>query len=359
MDDRDGGGERGYNRPRRPDPQTIAYLHGLSLDIQLARHEIQEFLEGGSGFPQSFAAAVSAIDEVRMEVASLAGDEYGSQCVEILTRIAAPYSELASRILLHACSGYHLHLATHRYGSHVVQTILQLAVSSSAPKEAEDSGKDLSRAGGHDLALYEDSPPISTTTESSSSLPSLSDLIHGIVEELAPHSSQLAIHVCGSHVLRTLLCVLGGVDLVPFRGVNNNASAVETGAILRGKKKNKKKKRKKNDGMDNDPSSNSSRSDGTKIVYRAKSRVTPHEFAGSLESLALALLGEPKDQPGELQQLSCHSSAGPLFVVLLRVLTYSADAARGGLLEKEQREDTNSSIYRFTKLVKCKVRMNG
>ena len=326
-----------YNRPRRPDPQTILYLRGLAFDISYSQQQIEQYLSNDGGddsnadeppeFPQSFAAALSAIDEITNEIASLAGDESGSQCIEVLAHIVTPFSKLAARTLLSSCVGYYLHLATHRYGSHVVQTLLELAVSSSMMSSSKKQDQ-------QDLALHEDSPELMNS--SSETLPSLLDLIHGIVEELAPHAPQLAIHVCGSHVLRTLLCVLGNVQLITSHKNSTNAGAdinsgIETGAILRGKKKNKKKKRKKPD--HDDSSAGGSGSTTMKVEYRnaATSRVNPEEFSESLESLAMALLGDNSsgnNEPGELQQLSCHSSAGPLFIVLLKVLTYSTESAR-------------------------------
>ena len=210
--------------------ETIAYLRGLPLDLEVSKKEIHDFLgttEEVSEYPQSLAAALSAIDEIRLEIASLAGDEYGSQCIEMLTNVAAPYSELAARVLLAGCAGYYLHLSTHRYGSHVVQTILQLAVSSSSKQ---------------DLALHEEAPQFS---ESADAIPALYELINGMVEELSPHSDTLAVHICGSHVLRTLLCVLGGVDLVSS-GPSSSNNSLETGAALRGRKKAKSRRPKSN-----------------------------------------------------------------------------------------------------------------
>jgi nucleolar protein 9 len=298
----------GYNRPRRPSHETIAYLRGLPLDIQASTAEITNFLDPehpDNEFPQCLAAAISAIDEVRHEIASLAGDEHGSQCLEVLANIAAPYSETAARILLHACSGYHLHLATHRYGSHVVQSILQLAVASSCKE---------------DLALYEDSPQFSEATDGT--LPSLTDLILEISEEISPNAPQLAIHVCGSHVLRTLLCVLGGVNLVSSPG-GTNGNKVATGAILRGRKKGKKKKKKKPVSSAEAPHAGTMH-----IVYLKDSRVSPDEFSSALDDLNSSLIGKPTNGPGELQQLSIHPSAGPLLIVLLRVLTYISISAK-------------------------------
>jgi len=321
----------GYHRPRRPASETIAYLRGLPLDIDSSHQEVTRFLSGKDTgdnedededddfFPQSLAAAFSALEEVKGEIASLAGDEYGSQSIELLTQIAAPHSEIASRILLNACKGYYLHLATHRYGSHVLQTILQLSAT------ANDSAKD--------LALHDEAPP-SLRDEDTSSLPSLYDCTQAVVEELAPHASELAVHLCGSHVLRTLLCVLGGVSLVAGHagGGNSNKRFEQTGATIRGRLKSKKKKKKRKPTSSEE--NNLAPHAGTmSIVYQSNPRIDPDEFANTLESLSSALLGEPSEDPGELQQHACHSSAGPLLIVLVRVLTYSAREARAELSE--------------------------
>jgi hypothetical protein len=296
-----------YNRPRRPNPDTITYLRSLPLDVDAAKAEVSSFLDTGEDaqdFPQNLGAALSAIDEVRNEIASLAGDEWGSQCIEILAQIAAPYSETAARVLLSACSGYHLHLATHRYGSHVVQSILQLAVSSSLVR---------------DLGLHPEAPQFGTYVDS---LPSLFDLILGMIEELSSSATQLAVHICGSHVLRTLLCVLGGVDLVPSGP--HGAKITNADSIIRGRKKPKKKKNKPQ--MDN--SSGNSHAGTMSIVYRTNSRLETNVFLNELASLAHSIMGAATNAPGELQQLACHPSAGPLIIILLRVLTYSSSEAR-------------------------------
>lgn len=331
----------GYHRPRRPASETIAYLRGLPLDIDSAHQEVTQFLSKGDTnynnsdddddfFPQSLAAAFSALEEVKGEIASLAGDEYGSQSIEILTQIAAPHSEIASRILLNACKGYYLHLATHRYGSHVLQTILQLSATYSS-------------SDGQDLALHEEAPP-TLRDEDTASLPSLYDCIQEVVEELAPHASELVVHLCGSHVLRTLLCVLGGVSLVAGHA-STNKRFEQTGANIRGRLKSKKKKKKKKptSGGD-DPAPHA----GTmSIVYPSNPRIDPAEFSSTLESLSSAILGEPSEDPGELQQHACHNSAGPLLIVLVRVLTYASKEARAEFSVGGAENTTNSAIADF------------
>jgi hypothetical protein len=351
------GGENGdrrvgdYNRPRRPNPDTIAYLRSLPLEVKTSEEEISQFLASGeqldpSDYPQSLSAALSAIDEIRNEIASLAGDDYGSQAIEVLARIAVPYSEVAARTLLYGLSTYHLHLATHRYGSHVVQTILEISVSYSCDKE---------------IALHTEAPQLSQAHDQ---LPSLHELILGVVEELAPHAPQLAVHVCGSHVLRTLLCVLGGVKLVVGPGANGSGDV----SFRRGKVKNNKKKMKKTH-MANEPPHVGL----IAIDYHTKSRLhldSTTEKALSVLTDALCGVSSPSDGPGDLQQMACHPSASPLIIVLLRVLTYSTASDkkipqqngdenisiadhRLGILKPEPTYELDSSAHRLVQRLLC------
>lgn len=293
-----------YNRPRRPNPETIAYLKSLPLSLVPAKEEISKFLDqSDKEFPSLLAASMAAIDEIRQEVASLAGDEDGAQIIELMAHIALPYSETAARILMAGLSGYHLHLATHRYGSHVVQTILQLAVTSSSDTE---------------LAQHDDAPHLST-----SNLPSLQELITGMVEELTPSAPELAVHICGSHVLRSLVCVLGGVQL----------HQPERSSARRGREKTKKKKKKKQD-------------DSQQITNAGILEMSPapksSRFSAdkeSLQSLLDSFWGS--DKLGELQKIACHPSAGPLLMVCLRVLTFCYSANTDNWIDSGEKGNNN------------------
>ena len=350
------GEQEEHQRPRRANPDTVAYLASLPLDVKVANDEVDRFLSGGgrsvnndednnnedrlggeaAEFPPIFAAALSAIDEIKGEVASLSGEERGSQVLEVLARIACPRSEIASRILLQATSGYRLHMSTHRYGSHVLQTILQLATASS-PSSPAGHPSDDDPAAHRDLALHDDAPPLSWKVEEGggeednnaapSSLPALTELVVGVQEELTPHAQDLAIHICGSHVLRTLICVLGGVRLLQQERVDHS-----TGNLVR-RIKNKKKKKKGNSsqgGGGGEAAANSSKLD---VAYEPNSRVMAWDstvrdamrrvvesLTDSTETASTAY--QPAAAPGELQTLVCHASAGPLLIVLLRALTY-------------------------------------
>jgi hypothetical protein len=308
-----------HQRPRRPNTDTITYLRSLPLDVAVATEEITIFLSGtttenDSGeqeppeYPATLIAALSALDEIRNEIASLAGEEKAAECIEVLAHITAPYSETAARKLLYSCSGYALHLATHRYGSHVLQTLLQLAVTAK-----NDS----------DLALHEDAPQLTDTQED---LPSLTDLLLGLLEELTPHATELTIHICGSHVLRTLCCVMGGVELQTERPGQSQ--------IRRGKNKSKKKKKKR-------PAPPvESATTQLRMSYLVGSRISSNslDVQQSLQKLTEAVSGSKVLPPGDLQQLACHPSGGPLLILLLRVLTYSGadDEQRAQFQKMEQ-----------------------
>ena len=276
--------------------------------MSAAKDEVAASGSEGGEFSPTLAAALSAIDEISNEVASLAGDEHASQIIEVLAHIAMPYSESASRLLLNGLLGYNLHLATHRYGSHVVQTILGLISQIDTKKT--------------DLALHEDSPQLSTDQ-----LPTLEHLITGMLEELSPMASQLAVHVCGSHVLRSLICLLGGVALHQSGGPPPSMDN-----LRRGKQKSKKKKKKK---ASDDQQQHAGVMD---LQYLHENRL--EGLAERLPEFVNALFGS--QQHGELQQMACHPSAGPLLVISLRVLTYATSPAK-----KEWQNKPDTSNFRL------------
>jgi len=295
-----------YPRPRRPNADTITYLKSLPLLLDLANEQISEFLnQDSSEYPSILGAALSALEEIRHEIASLAGDEEASQILETIAHIALPYSETATRIMFAGLKGYHIHLATHRYGSHVVQTALQLGPICNSKK---------------DLALHEDSPLIS-----SEDLPSLKDLIHEMVEELTPTASHLAIHLCGSHVLRSLICLLGGVK------INQKGQT-----LRRGKEKSKKKKKKKKDASSED-SQRGGNTGTIELVYQQKDSKFKTSLLDPLQNILESIWDDNSN--GGLQEMVCHPSAGPLLIISLRVLTYAYYLDKDGWEEKSKTVD--------------------
>jgi hypothetical protein len=337
-----------YNRPRRPNPDTISYLKSLPFNELQAHAEIKAFIDykkklqslDGNGdtttteeleeveYPQALTAALAALDEVMNEIASLAGDEFGSQCLETIARISAPYSPLAARKLLFGITGYMVHLSTHRYGSHVVQTILQFAIRPASQVGVSD--EDISTY----LELTEEEEE--HNQDDGQDIPKMKDILYSISDELLSVTKDLAVHVCGSHVLRSLLCILGGVEeTLPPHLVTKSSGLMESGGSRRGKIKGKKKKKKKRKEVDDRPSGggavNNASSTFFQLVDKPRFDTTDGDILDCLYSLIKELSGLDMRQtssddsevspPGELQQLACNPSAGPLLIVLLKVLT--------------------------------------
>ena len=329
-----------YNRPRRPSPDTLSYLRSLPLEERVSDEEVKTYMDFFANknnnkddndqqemidepeYPRVLSAALSAIDEIKNEVASLAGDEYGSECIEVLTRVGAKYSAFAAKSLLEGVAGYYLHLATHRYGSHVLQTIIQLA-SKGCGGDYDYSESQLAST----LELEEGD----LTTDNDHTTSSLQNLIISAVQELLPYVPNLAVHICGSHVLRTLLCALSGVELVTTSQLSSNTNDSSTIPIRRGKAKKKKKKKKK---ASDEPSNNNNSNPGLiqlKKLQTTRINVLDPNVQKAFHSLVDAISmvspdnngsssGQGVSPPGEFQQLACHPSASPLLIVVLRVL---------------------------------------
>ena len=147
-----------YGRPRRPKPETVSYLSGLPLNEAVATKQVREYVahfrkrnngtntnigisgaDNGGGddgskeeppeYPPMLSAAHAALSSIFHEFASLACEEDPSQQIETLVRIACRYSHVAKRVVLAGMAGYWTFLSTHRFGSHVAQTVLRCAVA--------------------------------------------------------------------------------------------------------------------------------------------------------------------------------------------------------------------------------------
>ena len=358
----DAGDER-YARPRRPNPETVSYLSGLPLDELLAAQQAKEYIayfqkndeekaaaaayngddDEPPEYPQMLSAAHAAISSIFREIASLACEEIPSQQIETLVRIACRYSLVAKRIILASMASYWTFLSTHRFGSHVAQTVLRCVVAECEVNldEFDDGQGDQNEA----KMVIEDS--YSTLLEadddgSEGSVPhSLSKLLLQTIEELKPFASELAVHVCGSHVLRTVLYIMVGaefVDTFPKPGSETGDGDWDTGALAaarRGKLKDKKKKKKKKFGSaEEDRGSSGSGPQIPTMVKEMKmiQELQSKDFKQAVEPMMKEWVGiftmlEGQEDgkvspPGELQQLTCHPSAGPLLVQILRLLSY-------------------------------------
>jgi hypothetical protein len=307
-----------YHRPRRPNPDTIQYLCSLPIDVKTAKDEIQQRQsaqeeqaqdEDEEEESQMLSASLNAIEEIQTELASLACDERCSQQVERLATIACDKdlgkSYGSARRLLNGLSGYYLHLSCHRYGSHVAQTVMTLAgaphfvrYEQQLQKEREECDSDQANEEEDDLKA----------------MPTLQELIMSASDELLPQACLLSTHVCGSHVLRAVLCSLMGVKVT----TKGPQGSVEDGSFqLRLGSKKKKKKKK--------ASSGTSYSHGTTISVSLEGGfVTPESFLEKLSLLMESLLGCQMNSSSFADSnalgLMCHPSAGPLMHTLVKGL---------------------------------------
>lgn len=296
-----------YQRPRRPNPSTLQYLCSLPLDdrAELAEHQYRTSEENKNNdateTSEICAAAQAALEEIQSELASLAGDERGSQRLETVTKIACTASTRNTRIMLRGMVGYYRHLAMNRYGSHVVQTLLSICagqVIGSTSNLNTEEGEEEEEDDGNDL-------------------PSMEELILNIAQELSPYYYELSVHVCGSHVLRALLCVLGGVAIA-------NDPLDPANRVKRGKKA--KKKKKKAGGSDyGDDHHNASKFKVDFMVEALKNPPSALKNYPSSFKIALRGLSERVLNSGDsCQDTICHPSSGPLIIMLLQVLVVSA-----------------------------------
>jgi len=366
-------GEQEYGRPRRPKLDTVSYINGLPLDETVAAQQTKEYVayyqkninnEESTDdnieppeYPPMLSAAHAALSSIYHEFASLACEEIPSQQVETLIRICCRYSIISKRIILSSMISYWTFLSTHRFGSHVAQTVLRcVAADVEVNLDDFDDGQD-----NEGKMVIEDSYGALLKGESGgggeavvSISQSLSKLLLQSIEELKLYATDLAAHVCGSHVLRTSLCILSGVEFIdafapPGSTVNKQGDVLsewDTGALAatrRGKLKDKKKKKKKRFNATADSEDKNKTPQEVTVMKEMKmvsELQSDSSFYDRAESLMdefvsiISLKGDNNDgtvqPPGELQQQTCHPSAGPLLIQILRLLSYRDYQSKNG-----------------------------
>ena len=279
-------------RPRRVEPDIAAYVAEVDGLLENPEEGIDEALLLNNIF-----------GELAKKEASVMSDKTCSHVMEKLIRRATCRQ---ARGILSGCAGYFAFLATNRYSSHVLQTLLHLIWP--LMEQDEEGGEEGSaeggeggegqggEGGGEDGADGGDGPPP----------PSLKQLVLNICDELADTLgwSRAMTDISATHVLRSLLCVLAGREAVQDR---------------RGKKAKHRQ-------LDAHAFAESAGGMGDAAPHEA-----PREWTACLDSLVGDLTERP---PAELQTLACHPSGGALLQMLLRILAAEQregddDRARG------------------------------
>jgi len=310
-----------FLRPRRPNPETVSYLASLPLDERAEQSEWEyrsskvkdshEKKEGDNkvdnddndnededddGVSEIYSAAQNALEEIQGELASLAGDEMGSQRLETIAKIvctATPGNDLNTRRMLGGMLGYYHHLSVNRYGSHVVQTLLMIAT-------------DQVRVNGSNKK---------SRVDNENDIDTLENIILAILDELMGSIHDLIIHVCGSHVLRALMTTLGGIVQVSAKDMLDPSKRRRN---IRGKKARKKQNK---DAMNNDSGVRIDLIEMVMLNFNGNDgeRSLPDSFGVALKGLSEQLIHSSLSSENANNILS-HPSAGPLVTTLLKVL---------------------------------------
>ncbi|CAM9959321.1 unnamed protein product, partial [Phaeothamnion confervicola] len=216
-----------WKRPRRPEKGIISYLTQIEPVVDAKSNDTREADKDDDDVGHG-QVLDNVLDELRFQTASVMQEKNGSVVVEKLARQLAPRQ---LRRMLSRCRGYMLSLATNRYSSHVLQTLLSLvgpvvdaeakmgregpdsnSFNAATEDGGNDSGRDAGGAGGgggdEDASVPED-------------VPSMSAIVTDLAAEMVGSWADLASDISGSHTGRALLCVLGGLPvLAEKRGKN-------------------------------------------------------------------------------------------------------------------------------------------
>ncbi|KAL3780072.1 hypothetical protein HJC23_007321 [Cyclotella cryptica] len=360
-----------YGRPRRPNPETVSYLRGLPLDETLAAQQVRAYVghfqntrnndkdsnkessQEPPEYPPLLTATHAALSSIHNELASLSCEENSSLQVETLIRISCRFSNTAKLAVLTCMSGYWPFMCTHRFGSHVAQTVLRCVVAKCEVNldEFDEEGR-MIVADSYGAFLSNDTGDLST-------------LLLQTMQELKPFASELAVHVCGTHVLRSAICILSGVEFVDAYATSGNDCASEwdagpLSAARRGKLKEKKKKKKPTAAVEGE--GNQSRQEVTTMkVLSMLSELQSDQFASDSKVLLKEMIdvisanggkkssgsgGSKVFPPGELQQRTCHPSAGPLIVQIVRILSHLDARLRQPSNRKATKIEPESTVDR-------------
>ena len=229
ISDTSGGRERKalFPRPRRADPETVAYLQSLEDKINEKVKEVQthgkrtnldkdknlanmveESDEEEEDLEDEMTLMVNnIIEEIKMKAASIAEDRNASSIFEKLIFLCNRKQLL---IIFESLSTYIVSLSINRYSSHVLETILSMC----GPFVDEE----MDRLSENDLdTIGNESNAVDNNLEKYLYL-----LILKAADEMFNFFNEISSHLCGNHVIRAIIHVLNGRPiLAKSRGKNS------------------------------------------------------------------------------------------------------------------------------------------
>lgn len=265
-----------FHKPAKPDEDLVGYMRQLEIPLTDVAKEVAAAnapaapVDGdaapASAAPQRLSIVLTsehatlirtAYRELRHKEASLASHKRVSVVMETLLRLSTPRQLLR---LAAALAPYVCWLATSRYGSHVVQTLMALlsghalgTVSVTVQRVSvtmqRDSESDEDEAGAEEEE-ENDEDAAAGLAASDAPLPArLVAALISVTNELASNAGDLIIDPCGSHLLRAAAKALA-CRSVPVSGTSGGGGGKEGAAGAGGKGGKGKKPRPAADGED-------------------------------------------------------------------------------------------------------------
>ncbi len=206
----------GWRRPRKADSVTVSYLREVEEELKRIKRadedQTHEQTTNDGGDPTSMSLLIdNVLAEIRYSTASLVCDKDSSMVLEQILHASAPNPNKAIALILSRCEPYFLCLATNRFASHVLQTLLDLS-GPAIVREIETSNKlgcnfEVDRKGNerHNTAAE------SGTNEEH--IPIVWETVLSLAVCAKGNWLALAKNFSGSHVGRALIRALTGCQM--------------------------------------------------------------------------------------------------------------------------------------------------
>ncbi|KAI8581582.1 hypothetical protein K450DRAFT_232018 [Umbelopsis ramanniana AG] len=274
-----------FERPRGYDPSQ-AFFGFLDADVQQYFKSVEQTLDDPpfetTQDQQLFVANVYT--EVQDKELVLATDHTCSLVLEKLLKIS---SDFELRVFMDRLTGRYAELFTHRFASHVCQTLLTLGADSAEREARGESvpGPDEGAKESGDVGV----------------LLSMEELVLSLCKELKPQLCSLISDPFASHVIRVLLYLLAG-------------KRIDEDSDVKGQLRSKKSQKYRNTNNNKD----------IKLSTKASpTRVVPKSFTDMLHELTRELTEGLSETV--IRTLAVHRVANPVLQLLLELQPETED----------------------------------
>ncbi len=232
----------GWKRPRKADSETVSYLREVEEELKRITevdedraHEQATNVDGGDHTSMPLLID-NVLAEIRYNTASLMCDKDSSMVLEQILHASASNPNKAIALILSRCEPYFLCLATNRFASHVLQTLLDLS-GPAIVREVDTLDDEL---GCNFVVDRKGNEKNNTATESGSDeehIPTVSETVLSLAACAKGNWHDLAKNFSGSHVGRALIRALTGCQMTRVnerRGCNRQYSSSSQRASVDG-----------------------------------------------------------------------------------------------------------------------------